>query len=358
MNENWGNDMKSLMTAIIAGATVLGGLVPARGQSPQEFYKANGLRIIVGFGAGGGYDVYSRTLARHIGRHIPGNPNVIVQNMPGAGSMIAANYIYVQAKKDGSTIATMSRGLPFQPLIDRRGVQFDPLKMEWIGSPSTEVSVVFAMADKGFKSFADLTKKDFTTAASGTGADSAIYPYVMNALLGTRFRVITGYRGSADFFLAIERGEADGSGGSSISTIRSTRPLWAKDNRIDVLVQLALKKHPDYPGVPLITELAKNEADRQTLELIFARQTIAYPFAAPPGTPADRLAVLRSAMARTVADKAYVADATKQGLEVGHVSGDEILSLLKRAYANKPEVVERIRSAIAEGIKASRKRTK
>lgn len=350
---NWNNKLAALGGVLLAAS-----ITPASAQSPEEFYKANGLRIIVGFGAGGGYDVYSRTLARHIGKHIPGNPNIIVQNMPGAGSMIAANYIYVQAKKDGSTIATMSRGLPFQPLIDKRGVKFDPLKLEWIGSPSSEVSIVFAMADKGFKTFADLTKKDFTTAASGTGADSAIYPYVMNALLDTRFRVVTGYRGSADFFLAIERGEADGSGGSSISTVRSTRPQWNKDNRIDVLVQLALKKHPDYPNVPLITELAKNEQDRRTLELIFARQTIAYPFAAPPGTPADRLAVLRAAMEKTVSDKDYIADATKQGLEVGYVSGAEIRALLERAYASPPAVIERVQKAIADGIKASRKRAK
>jgi len=342
--------------AAIIAAIIISACASAQAQSPAEFYRNAGIRISVGFGSGGGYDIYARTLARHLGKHVAGNPSVVVQNMPGAGSLKAANFIAVQAPKDGSHIATFSRGIAFQPLIDNRGFQFDPLKLAWIGSPATEVSIVFARKDKNFGTIQEVMRRPFISPASGTGADSAIYPYIMNALIGTQFKVVTGYRGSGDFMLSIEKGESDGSAGSSISTVRSSRPHWETEKSIDIILQLALKKHPDFPDVPLILDLAKSAEDRQTMELIFARQSIAFPFAAPGETPPDRLQALRTGFYATVTDPAFIAEATKQGMEVDLVKAEEVEAILKRVFASPPAVISRAKEGIAAGISASSKK--
>ena len=258
-------------------------IAPAHADALADFYKANPVTIVVGFGVGGGYDVYSRALSRHMGKHMPGSPGVLVRNMPGAGSMAAANYIYNNAPKDGSQFATFSRSIPTQPLFDTTGVQFDALKLNWIGSPASEVSVVFSPVEKNFRTIEDLRARQMVVPASGLGADSAVYPFVINALLGTKMKVVTGYQGSGDFMLAIERNEVDGMGGSSISTLRSTRPQWLKDKKIDLILQIALRKHPDYPDVPLALDFVKDPSDRKVMELIFSRQEIAFPVCSASG---------------------------------------------------------------------------
>ncbi|HEY8579464.1 MAG TPA: tripartite tricarboxylate transporter substrate-binding protein [Beijerinckiaceae bacterium] len=332
--------------ALLSIVGVLSISAPAAASPLADFYKSQGLTIVVGFVVGGGYDVYSRALSRHWGKHLPGNPTIVVRNMPGAGSMAAANYIYTSAPKDGSHIATFSRSIPTQPLFDPQGVQFDALKLNWIGSPASEVSVVFAQGGKGFKTVDDLRARPMVVPASGLGADSAVYPFVVNALLGTKMKVVTGYRGSGDFMLAIERDEAEGMGGSSISTLRSTRPAWLKEKSIDVLLQLALRKHPDFPDVPLVTDLAANADDRQVMQLIFSRQEIAFPFAAPPGVPEDRLKALRDSFQATLKDPGLIAEAEKLGLEISPVTGEETLKILQEAYSASPELLKRARAAV------------
>ncbi len=336
-----------MRNAVIAASILSACLASHAAADPvADFYKANAVTIVVGFGVGGGYDVYSRTLSRHMGRHMPGAPTVIVRNMPGAGSMAAANYIYTNAPRDGTQFATFSRSIPTQPLFDAQGVQFDALKLNWIGSPASEVSVVFAPKENKFRNIEDLRARPMVVPASGHGADSAVYPYVLNALLGTKLKVVTGYQGSGDFMLAIERKEVDGMGGSSISTLRSTRPQWLKENKVDLLLQIALRKHPDYPDVPLALDFVKDPSDRKVMELVFSRQEIAFPYAAPPGVPGDRLAALRKGFMDTLRDKAFVEEAEKMGLEVSPVSGDEVLKILTAAYATAPELVERARQAV------------
>ncbi len=337
--------MRLLQIAAVASA-VLVPTTPARADKTADFFRQSGVTIVVGFVVGGGYDVYARLLGRHMGRHIPGNPSIIIRNMPGAGSMAAANYIYTNAPKDGSTIGTFSRSIPTQPLFDRQGVQFDALKLNWIGSPASEVSVIFSPKANGFKSLDDLRSRPMRVPASGLGADSAIYPFVTNAILGTRLKVVTGYQGSGDFMLAIERGEVDGMGGSSISTLRSTRPQWLKDKLIDVHLQLALNKHPDFPDVPLIVDLAKSPEDKKVLELIFSRQLIAFPFAAPPNIPEDRLNALREGFEKTLRDPQFLAEAEKFGIEVAPVSASEIMNILTSAYSAAPSILERARSIV------------
>ncbi|MFN3890599.1 MAG: Bug family tripartite tricarboxylate transporter substrate binding protein [Beijerinckiaceae bacterium] len=335
-------------STLLLGSLLAAAVSPARADAVADFYKSNPITIVVGFGVGGGYDVYSRALSRHMGKHMPGSPAVVVRNMPGAGSMAAANYIYNNAPKDGSQFATFSRSIPTQPLFDKTGVQFDALQLNWIGSPASEVSVVFSPVEKKFRTIADLRSRQMTVPASGLGADSAVYPFVINALLGTKMKVVTGYQGSGDFMLAIERGEVDGMGGSSISTLRSTRPQWLREKKIDVILQISLRKHPDFPDVPLALDYVNDPSDRKVMELIFSRQEIAFPYAAPPGVPADRLAALRKGFADTLRDSAFVQEADKMGLEVSPVSGEEVLRILTAAYATAPDLIERARQAVTQ----------
>ena len=332
----------------------LAGTWQAAAQSLEDFYRSTSLQIVVGYGPGGGYDVYARTVARHIGRHLPGSPDVVVQNMPGAGSLKAANYIYNVAPKDGSQIAIFARSLAMQSLLDPQGIQFDATKMGWIGSVSNEVSVAFAWAGKGFASFDDVRQREMVVAASGSGADSAIYPFILNAVLGTKFKVITGYPDSNATMLAIERGEVDGSAATSWGTLTSTKADWLAAGKVALLGQLALESKPELKNVPLIVDYAKTESDRKTMELIFARQSMAYPFAAPPGIPANRLEALRRAFDATMKDEQFIAEAKRAGIEVSPVSGEQVAELVRKVYDSPPEVVARARAALAEGIKGAR----
>lgn len=346
-----------MRTALLAAAAVILQLGPSATSATADvaaFYKSTPITIIVGFGPGGGYEVYARALARHMPKHIPGFPTIVVQNMPGAGSMAAANYIYTTAPKDGSQIATFSRGIPTQPLFDQQGVRFDALKMNWIGSPASEVSMVFSAAERPFKTIDDVKEREMIVPASGTGADSAIYPSVMNKVLGTKFKIVNGYRGSGDFFLSVERGESDGTGGSSISTIRSTRPQWLKEKKINLIAQIALRKHPDFPDVPLAIDLAKSEDDKRVLQLVFSRQETAFPFAAPPGIPADRLAALRKGFNDTVRDPEFIAEAERQNIEVSLVTGEQVAKIIADAYASPPALIARARLAMSPPEEAGR----
>jgi len=341
-----GNWIKAL-GAGVAMASALG--TSASAQDIASFYKSAGLQIIVGYGPGGSYDTYARLLQRHIGRHLPGSPNVIVQNMPGAASMKSANYIYNIAPKDGSQIASFSRGVPMQPLLDSQGVEYDALKMSWVGNISSETSVAFTWAGRGIEKFEDIFKKEMLVSATGAGADSAMFPWVLNAVLGTRFRVITGYPDANSTMLAIERGEAQGSAGTSWSSLTANRPDWLSKNRINVLVQLGLRSNPAIGDAPLIMDFAKTEGDRQILSMIFARQSIAYPYAAPPGIPADRLKALRAAFDTAMKDPQLAADAKKMNLDIDSATGEEVQALIEKLYATPKDIVDRARVAIATG---------
>jgi tripartite-type tricarboxylate transporter receptor subunit TctC len=323
----------------------------ASAQSAVEtFYKNNRLTIVIGYTPGAIYDLYGRMVARHIGKHIPGHPTVIVQNMPGAGSMTAANYIAAKAPKDGSMIATFARGIAMQPLIDPLGVQFDATRLNWLGSPTTEVSVVFSWHTKPFKTFNDLLTHEMVVAATGTGADSAIFAYVINGVFGTRLKVVSGYPGGAETLLAIERGEVDGSAATSWGNFATSKQDWIKEKKVNILLQLAMKKNPELGDVPLIMDLAKSDDDRKVLELMFSRQSMAYPFTAPQDIPADRLQALREAFAKTMTDPEFIAEAKQQTLDIDPVPGDVIQTLVRNVYGSPPQVIERARAVIKDGM--------
>lgn len=320
----------------------------AKAQNAETFFKSQPLTIIVGYSPGAAYDLYARTVSQHWGRFIPGNPKVIVQNMPGAGSMNAVNYIYTLGRKDGSQVAAFARGIPMQPLLDDQGVKFDATKLEYIGSPSSEVSVVLSWHATRFKTLDDAKKSEMSVAVSGSGADSAIFPRVINSVLGTKFKLVSGYPGNAEMLLAVERGEVDGNAGTSWATLSGNKREWMTGRKVNLLVQLGLSKHPELKDVPLVLDLATNPDDRKILELIVARQAMAYPIAAAPGIPEDRLAALRAGFDKMTKDSEFIAEAKKQGFEVDPMSGEEISKLVKSLYASSPALIERARKAVAE----------
>jgi tripartite-type tricarboxylate transporter receptor subunit TctC len=314
------------------------------------------VNLVVGYPAGASYDIYMRTLARHLGKHLPGNPTVVPQNMAGTGSLRSANFLFNAAPKDGSTIGMFARGLAMQPLLDASGVQYEARRFNWIGSLTSDVSVALAWHTRPFKSLDDARKLEMIVAGTGPGSDSVIFPYILNGVLNTKFKVVTGYLGATDYLRAIERGEADGTAGVSWSTLTASQPTWIGDKKINVLVQLGLKRNPAMGSVPLVMDYAKTDSDRGVLELVFSRQDMAYPVVAPPGVPAERVAVLRKAFEATLKDPAYIADAKKQQLDIDFMRGEDIAKLLDRIYASPANVIARARAALEHGKKVTSSR--
>jgi tripartite-type tricarboxylate transporter receptor subunit TctC len=323
-------------------------LAPAAAQTPAEFYAGRTVELIIGYGPGAAYDSNGRVVARHLAKHIPGKPTIVVRNMPGAGSLVSTNHIYNAAPRDGSTIGLFSRGNAMYPLLES-GAKFEAQKLNWIGSSSKETSFVLSLGTSAFKTVEDLRRVEMLVGATGAGADTVVMPAILNATIGTKMKPVTGYPGNAEALLALERGEVQGTGAMSIGTIRTARPDWLTSGKVNFLIQLALEKHPTlFKQVPLALDLATDPVNRQSLELVMSRQAMAYPFAAPPGVPADRIAALRAAFMATMKDPEFIADAQKAGFEVDPVSGEEIADIIKRVYGAPREAIERARSAVAQ----------
>jgi tripartite-type tricarboxylate transporter receptor subunit TctC len=325
---------------VTAAATLLliSTLSAAQAQDLAAFYKGRNLNMEIGYSAGGGYDVYARMLARHIGKHIPGNPTVVTKNLEGAGSLRLANWLYNIAPKDGTEMGTIGRGVAFDPLLGNKAAQFDAQKFNWIGSANNEVSVCVAWQGSGIAKFEDLYTKQMTVGGTGGGSDTDVFPQILNAVLGTKMKIITGYPGGNDVNLAMERGEVAGRCGWSWSSVVATHKDWLDQKKIAILVQLGLSKHPDLPDVPLVTDLAKTDEQRQILRLIFARQVMGRPFLAPPGIPKERAEALRQAFMDTMKDKDFLAEADKAQLEITPVSGPDVERLVREVYQTPPAI--------------------
>jgi tripartite-type tricarboxylate transporter receptor subunit TctC len=320
----------------------------AYAQTPAEFYTHRTIDLYVGYSVGGGYDLYARVLARHIGRHIPGNPTVVVKNMEGAGSLRLANWLYRIGAKDGSVIGTIGRGTGFDPLLGQQAAQFDATKFTWIGSGNHEVSVCVAYdGHSNIKRFADLRDHEMTVGGTGASADTDQFPRVVNGVLGTRMKIVSGYPGGNDIVLAMERGEVQGRCGWSWSSVKSTHGAMLAEKKLHVLVQLSLQKHPELPDVPLVVDLASTDEERQILTLIFARQVMGRPFLAPPGIPPDRASALRQAFMATMTDPAFVAEAEKAQLEVSPVAGEDLQKLVAEIYRTPPQVAQKAAQLLA-----------
>ncbi len=304
----------------------------ARAQSPADFYKGRNVDLYVGYSVGGAYDLYARVIARHLGKHIPGNPTIVPKNMEGAGSLRLANWLYRVGPKDGSALGTIGRGTAFDPLLGSRGAQFQADKFTWIGSANNEVSVCVAWKTSGITSLEQTLSKELIVGGTGQAADTDQFPRILNGVLGTKFKIVTGYPGGNDVTMAMERGEVNGRCGWSWSSVLATHKRWVDDKSIAVLAQLSLSKHPDLPDVPLIMDFAKSEDQQQIFKLIFARQVMGRPYLAPPGVPADRAAALRQAFMDTMKDPEFLAEAEKSQLEITPVPGEEVEKLVKDLY--------------------------
>jgi tripartite-type tricarboxylate transporter receptor subunit TctC len=337
-----GDPVRRQWILAFAGMTMLSGIItPAwAADDVAGFYKGRTVTLDIGYSAGGGYDIYARVLARHLGDHIPGNPDVVPQNMPGAGSLKVVNYLYAVAPKDGTVIATFARGLAMQPLFDKTGVEFDAQKLNWIGSITNEVSVCAFRSDSGVKTWQDMLTKAYTVGGTGSGSDTDVFPVVLHNMFHMQMKLAMGYPGGEDVVLALQRGEVSGRCGWSWSSLKSRNYTLYQNKDIVVPVQLSLNKHPDLPDVPLIMDLTKDPQQAAALKLIFGRQSMARPYAAPPDLPPERVAALRKAFDDTMKDPAFLEETQKTDLEVQPVSGAAVQALVADIYRSSPDVVK------------------
>jgi tripartite-type tricarboxylate transporter receptor subunit TctC len=339
------------LVVLMAGALRTDKAAAADSDPVESFYRGRAVTIVVGYSVGGGYDAMARVLAPHLAGHIPGNPTVVVQNMPGAGSLRAANYLYIAAPKDGTTLGVFARGMAMEPLIGASNTRFDSRNFAWIGSGTNEVSVCATWGASRVKNWSDFLAIPSTVAGEGSGSDPDIFSIMLRNVFGAKLRLVTGYPGGADMTLAIERREVDGRCGWTWSSVKLQRPDWVTEHKLNLIVQLAMQASPDLPGVPLIGAFATTERQRQILALVLSRQLMGRPLVAPPGTPEDRKEALRRAFDATMADPDFIADATARGLEVNPVKGTDLDRLLADLYATPPAILAEVRTIIAEGAK-------
>jgi tripartite-type tricarboxylate transporter receptor subunit TctC len=318
----------------------------ASADSVADFYRDKAITLFIGYGAGGGYDQYGRLLARHMGQYIPGKPTILPKNMPGAGSLNAINHVYNVAPKDGTAIVTFGPEVAFEPLRGGVGVKFDTLRFNWIGSMNRQVSIAVMSAKSGIRTILDARTKIATVGASGSGSQSNLNPQVYNAFLGTKFKVITGYPGTKDITLAVERGELDGIAGWSWDSLKLERPQWATSKDVNIVMQVSDRRHPEIPDVPNIYDYIDNPDDKATLELIFAHQLLGRPFMMTPGVPRDRVEATRRAFDQTMKDPKFLSEAANMRLEIDAVSGAEIEAHVKRIFSMPKALIDKAATTI------------
>ena len=340
--------MLSVFRRFALGALAAAGFASAAAaqQSVESFYKSKQLILLVYSGAGSTYDTYARLLAKHLPNHIPGKPTVVIEYMVGAGGLKQIDYMNKIAPKDGSVIGTVGRGLPFEPMLGKNEIGWDPLKFVWLGSMNRDFTVAMSWHTAKVKTFADLQKTELLVPGTGVGADSEIMPRGYNNLAGTKFKIISGYRDTSEAALQMEKGELDGLAYWSWSSISSLHPDWIRDKLVNLIFQTSLQEIPGVPGVPRIRELVTDPTDHKALEFLLAREVIGRPFFAPPGIPADRAKALRDGFAATMRDAALLKDAETAHMDVSLVTAEEVDALLKDAAGSPPEVLERVRKTL------------
>jgi tripartite-type tricarboxylate transporter receptor subunit TctC len=298
--------MRSARRLICAG--LLATISATAGSAQEPFYKGKQIRIVISAGVSGGYNEYARLLATHMGNHIPGKPDFIVQSMPGAGGLLATNYLYAQAPQDGTTLGLIHSSVPLAPLFGTQGARFEAQKFHWIGSMDRSDGPCTAWHTSPAKTWADLLQTPFIVGSSGVGSQMDIYPAMLNKLFGTKIKVIAGYKDGVAVYIAMERGELDGRCGGQLTVIKSTRPHWLTERKIAVPVLIAQKRSPEFPDTPTVMEFVKDEPTRQQLDLVMLTQGLDRPVMLPPGVPAERVRELRAAFDATMADSAFRAE--------------------------------------------------
>ena len=330
--------------SLVLGA---GGLLcasQALGQPAADFYKGKTVTLVISSSAGGGYDVMGRTIAKYLGKHIPGNPRVVVTNMPGAGGIVAMNYFYRNAPKDGTFLAAMQNNTPFEPLLGTKEAQYDATKFNWLGSPSVEVGLVAVWHTAPVNTIGDLQKREITVGSSGANSTPSFYARLINETLRTKMKIVVGYPGQNEVYFAMERGEVDGFPSLFYNTLNATKPNWRTEKKLKLILQYGLEKEAAIPNVPSALDLVTNPDDRLLLQAGLAEITLGRPYLMPPNVPADRIAVMRKALADTFNDPGFVADSRRMSLGVNAPrTGEQVQQLIAETYKSPPKVVDRLR---------------
>jgi tripartite-type tricarboxylate transporter receptor subunit TctC len=325
----------------LAAALLVASTTAVAAQGTADFFRGRTIRIVVGFAVGGGYDLYARLLAKHMGRHIPGEPNIVVENMEGAGSVRAANYVYEVAPRDGSVIAAVNQNAPMYQLLGGEGARFRAAEASWLGSLAHSNEVLYTWHASGVASLDDARAREVVLGAIAVTSDSYIYPTVINGLLGTKFRIVNGYGSGQAVNLAVERGEVMGRGGTSWASVSSSRPTWMAEKAINILVQVGPQKEPELRDVPLLGELITNDDDRRLAGVISLPLALGYAYWLPPGVPAERVAALRAAFEQTAVDKALLDEAAQRRIIIRPQAGAAIEALVRQTGATPKPVIDK-----------------
>ena len=335
--------MKSKLAALFVTSTVLSPIAA----HADDFYKGKTITIVIGFSAGGDYDLRARLLSRHMDRHIAGTPTIVARNMPGAGGVAATNWLAKLAPRDGTSMLMASQNTPLIQALGTPGVEFDARQFNWIGNTTNSPNLITVWAGRGVSSIDDARKREVAVGASGVGSGSYYYPFAANVVGGTRFKIVTGYPGGNDINIAMERGEVDGRGSNSLAAWKSTRPHWISEGKLIHLVQIGLKRHPELPNVPLLSDLASTDIDRQAMQLIAAETAMARALAASAEIPKDRVTMLRRAFDATISDKTFLGEAGRLGFDISPASGEEVQKIVLGIVDAPPAVVQRVKQVLA-----------
>ena len=338
------------LAAFLAVAAALAAPIAGACAQEAEFFRGKQITMQIGSAAGGANDAYARLLARHMGRHIPGNPTVIAQNVVGAGSLLLANQLFSTPRRDGTIFGQLQRTLLLDPLLVNKPFLIKPLEFNWLGSLNRETNVLIVAANSPVKTLDDAKLHEVIMAAEGVETDGVVYPRLINRFLGTKFRVVPGYDGDANMMLAIDRGEAQGRGGVPWSALKVTSADRLKNGMIRVVAQLGMKKHAELTDVPMVLDAVTRAIDRKVLETLFARQDMGRPFVLPPGVPTARVETLRAAFAATTRDPEFLKEANKLNFEIDLMDGKEMQALMTTLYALPKDVVEQIKQVLSEAM--------
>lgn len=331
--------MKKAITVLACGLTLASSAMAQTAE--HSVFAGKTITLLIGYAAGGTYDATARLVARHMPKHIPGQPIMLPQNLPGSGGIKTILNLYSVAPRDGTTLGMLSRSYPIEPVFNPQTAKYDPKRFIPIGSTSNEVSVAVVWHTRGIHSIDQLMTQEITTGATGVTDDTGRFPTLLHNLTGAKIRLVTGYPGGNNVTMAMEKGEVDARFGWSWGSLKSRSKSWLDEKKVNIIVQMALEKAPDLPDVPLIMDFAKTDLDRKALELLFSSQVMAWPLVAPPDVPADRIAILRKAFEATMKDADFQADAKKLNIDVEPVTGEVMQALVARVSTFERAVVDR-----------------
>jgi tripartite-type tricarboxylate transporter receptor subunit TctC len=329
---------------LAASVIMLAGAITASAQTPEQFYRGKSIDLVIGYPTGGSNDFYSRLLARHLGKHIPGNPTVVPRNTPGAGSFLALNQVFNVAPKDGTVLALAAPTATLDEKLGTQGVRFKTAELNWIGRIDSATNVVFTWKTSKVKTFEDALKYEVSLGGTGVGSTVSIYPTVMNNVFGTKFKLVMGYRGSNEAMLAVERGEVEGHS-TAWTAVKVAHPNWIRDKEISILVQFAIKRHPELADVPTAIDLARNDDERKVLGAIMAAAEIGAAFSTTPRVPADRVLALRRGFDETMKDPEFLDEAMRSNISVGPLPGEELQKLIVDVSSLPPDLLAKVRTA-------------